>query len=79
LRWTERLGQAEALELMHASDHGRTHVAVHRSIGSWSQVDNPIVLCSLPGQSAIDTGPTVRLDLSVEAAMDLLLAPRPEL
>ena len=79
LRGTERLGETKPLELTHASDHGRTDVTVHRAIDTWSQVDNPIVLRGLAGQSAIETGPTVRLDLSVEAPTDLLLAPRPKL
>jgi hypothetical protein len=42
------------------------------------KVDNAIMLRSLAGERAIELGPAVRLDLSVEIAADIEVAARPE-
>ena len=44
-----------------------------------SKINNPIIPRSLTGKRAIELGPAVRLDLSVEIAADLEVAARPEL
>jgi hypothetical protein len=42
-RCAHRLCEAEALELAHAADQGRSGLSVRPAIRSWSQIDNTIM------------------------------------
>ena len=79
LRRSEGFGEAKALELFHAADHGGASVRLRSSVDAGSKINNPIIPRSLTGKRAIELGPAVRLDLSVEIAADLEVAARPEL
>jgi len=46
---------------------------------SGPEIDDPIILCSLGGEHAVQPGPTVCLDLGVHISTDLEVASRPEL
>ena len=79
LRRSEGFGKAKAFELLHAANQGGASVRLRSSVGAGSKIYNPIIPCSLTGKRAIELGPAVRLDLSVEIAADLKVAARPEL
>ena len=79
LRRSEGFGKAKAFELLHAANQGGASVRLRSSVDARPKVDNAIMLRSLAGERAIELGPAVRLDLSVEIAADLEVAARPEL
>ena len=78
LRRSEGFGKAKAHEFFHAADQGGASVRLRSSIDGGSKINNPIIPCSLTGKRAIEPGPAVCIDLSVEIAADLQVAPRPE-
>src|ERR1700716_1908722 len=48
-------------------------------ISSWPQIDDSIMLGSLPGERAVELCPAISLDLGVEVATDIEVAARSEL
>ena len=74
----ERLRQAEPLQFPHAPDHCRVSRSPVRSIGLWAQVDDAFMPRRLAGKRAIELGPALRLDLSVQTTADFDIAPLPE-
>ena len=78
-RRTERLGEAKALELVHAANHGGASGRLRSSVNAGSKINNPIIPRSLTGKRPIELGPTIGLDLGVEVATDLEVASRPKL
>ena len=79
LRRGEGFGKAKAFEFLHAADQGGASVILRSSVDAGPKINNPIIPRSLTGKRAIELGPAVRLDLSVEIAADLEVAARPEL
>jgi hypothetical protein len=77
-RWTEWLGETKALQSLHAADHGGASVSIHLDVGAGPKVYDAIMLLSFAGERAIEPGPTIGLDLSVQIATDLEFASRPE-
>src|SRR5215467_10604350 len=78
-RRTKRLGKAKTFEFVHTADHGCASVSIRSGAGTGTNVYNAIVLGSLPREHAIELGPPVGFDLSLEIATDLKVASRPEL
>jgi hypothetical protein len=64
---------------VHTADHGSASVFIRSGAGTGTKVYNPIVLGSLPREHAIEIGPSIGCDLSLEIATDLQAASRPEL
>ena len=79
LRRSEGFGKAKAFEFLHAADQGGASVRLCSGVDAEPKINNPIIPRSLTGKRAIELGPAVRLDLSVEIAADLEIAARPEL
>ena len=59
LRWTERLGETSALELLHARDDGRPYVSLGYTISSRPQVDDSIMLRGLASERLVEPSPDV--------------------
>jgi len=78
-RWTERLGEAKALQFVHAADHGGTSVSIRPDIGAWPQVHDTVMLRRLADERTVERGPPVGLDLGLEIMADLEVASQPEL
>jgi hypothetical protein len=78
LRRSEGFGKAKALEFLHAADQGSASVCVRLGVHARPKINNPIIPCSRTGKRAIELGPAVCLDLSVEIAADLEVAARSE-
>ena len=78
-RRAKRLGEARALEFLHAANQNGASESLCSRVGARSKVDNTIMLRSLAGERAIELGPTIGLDLGIEVATDLAVASRPEL
>jgi hypothetical protein len=54
-------------------------MSVRSGVGTGPKVYDPIMLGSLSREYAVEVGPTISLDLSVQIATDLEIASRPEL
>jgi hypothetical protein len=78
-RRTKRLGEAKALEFLHTADHGGASVSIRSGVVPGAKVYDTIMLRSLSGERAIELGPPIGFDLSVQIATDLAVASRPEL
>jgi hypothetical protein len=74
---TKRFGEAKALQSLHTADHDRA--GVHSGVGTRPKVYDPIMLAGLSREHAVEVGPTISLDLSVQIATDLEIASRAEL
>src|SRR5882672_4299349 len=76
---TQRLGEAETLQFLHTADHGGTRKSVRSAVDTGPKVHDPIMLGSLSREYAVEVGPTIGLDLSVQIATDIEIASRSEL
>src|SRR5207244_3946534 len=76
---TERLREAEAFQSLHAADHGGASMSRRPNVGTGPKVYDAIMLGGLSREYAVEVGPTISLDLSVQIATDLQIASQPEL
>src|SRR5262245_23369692 len=76
---TERLREAEALQFLHAADHGGASVSIRLDVGAGPKVYDAIMLRSIAVERAIERGPPIGFDLSVQIATDLEIGSRSEL
>src|ERR1700676_772748 len=79
LRGTERVCEAEALELSHAPDQGQLSGSPCRAPGLGPQIDDAVMLGGLGGKHTVELGPAVCLNLSIQPTADFEIAPRSEL
>jgi hypothetical protein len=62
---------------VHAANQNGASESLCSRVGARPKVDNTIMLRSLAGERAIELGPPIGLDLSVEVATDLEVASWP--
>ena len=77
--WTKRLGEAKALELLHAADHDGASGSVDSGSLTWPKIYDPVMLGSLAGKRAIEPSPSIGLDLGLEILTDIKVAARSKL